>query len=154
MKSIFKIALAVSVLTMTLIGCSNENSVNPRPELSTATITGFVYAELDETNAEDETVPAGTKVVAIIDSRELVLDPSNNVEYGLKYYETTVGQDGSYTLEVEVGNWPIEVYIIPADFRFEVETGGDPEERIFEGSDADTDIEVYKGGTFIVDLYY
>ena len=117
-----------AVMLIAFSSCQNENSVNPRPIdeiVSVVTISGLVKADLNTTNEEYENVPNGTKVVARISTRDLVLNPDYNTEYPYKYYETTTN-NGTYSLEVEAGPYGSEVYLYFVDFRADVITSGTP----------------------------
>ncbi|MFZ6010653.1 MAG: hypothetical protein ACOYXT_09920 [Bacteroidota bacterium] len=154
MKKLFAIFSLAGLTIFT--ACDNENSVNPPSELGKATITGTVYAELDETDIGGvlEKVPAGTKIVAVINTKDLVINPTNG-NYAKKYYETTVDANGKYSIQVDAGNKELVVAVIPADFTFDVKTGASTTEKTnFYGSNADDNVTVYKNGTFILDLYY
>lgn len=124
-----------AVMLIALSSCKNENSVNPRPTdqiISKATISGLVRAELNNltpapagptpfSNAEIIPTTTPVKVIAEIASEDLILNPSPGVTYAKKYYEATVGADGSYTVEIEVGvKGSINVKLFYSDFRSDV----------------------------------
>lgn len=140
-KILFVLSFAGAAL---LSSCDNENSENPQPT-GTATISGTVYAEFDYTNDDYETV-ANKKVIAVIYSYY-----SDNYHFT----ETTTDANGNYTLEIKVGNQPLEVDIFLVDFKENVKYSADnTEEEIFDGDDFGTGAEVVKGGEYIRDMYY
>lgn len=135
-------------------GCDNENTVNPTVTLGSATVTGTVYAELDETNADSEKAPSGTKVYVIVSTRDFVLNPTGSA-YADRYYEGTVDANGKYSIVIETGSKQMEVEVIPADFSASVKTGAATlEVKSFYGANANEYIDVFPSGTFIADLYY
>jgi len=112
-----KYALAIAVLTIAMISCQNDNSINPRPLdqiVSAATITGRLKVDLSTDPGEDN-VPAGLPVIAEISTKSFVLDPVSNVTYAKKYYYATTNAAGEYTLNVEAGPTGSEVIVhLPA----------------------------------------
>jgi hypothetical protein len=144
----------VSIVMVGISSCQNENSVNPRPEdqiVSKVTITGRVKAELNNTTTGTEKAPAGLKIIAEIDSRDLVLNPTSG-NYPSKYYEATLDANGEYSLEVEAGPYGSDVYVYFPDFRADVVTAGTPVSTLFNGSDRN--VYVIKGKNEILDFTY
>ncbi len=152
MKSI-KILLSLVVIAgIMMSSCKKEEETEAVP-MKKATITGFVYADLDLTEAGFEYAPAGTKISAWIDTEELYLNPDPAVTYPKKYYETTVGGDGKFTLTIEVGNNPVNVHIEPGDFWYDQEVDVDTyETKIY--SMGEISIVAFQGQTQIVDLVF
>ncbi|MBX2943456.1 MAG: hypothetical protein KF860_14035 [Cyclobacteriaceae bacterium] len=150
-----KLVLVMSLASALIFsGCDNENTVNPTVTLGSATITGTVYAELDNNNAVSEKAPSGAKVYVIVDTKDFVLNPTGGT-YAKKYYEGTVDASGKYSIVIETGNKVMDVTVVPADFSASVLTGPATSEiQNFIGSGASDDIEVFANGTFILDLYY
>jgi hypothetical protein len=143
---------SIAVVAIAISSCSNENSVNPRPVdqvISKATVTGIVRAELNNTIpspslggsfANAEFIPAllAPKVVASINTRDLVLSPASGVTYARKFFEATVGADGSYSFEVEIGpKGSIDVELTYSNFRSDV---------ILSASTTDKGV-IFNGGT-------
>ncbi|MFM9841132.1 MAG: hypothetical protein ACKVOQ_22895 [Cyclobacteriaceae bacterium] len=157
-----------TVMLIALSSCKNENSVNPRPVdqiISKAVIAGLVRAELNNTTpspaviggvfANAELIPASLapKVVAEIDTRDLVLNPIG-IAYAKKYYEATVGADGSYSIEVEVGpKGFIDVTLYYSNFRSDliVSTSTTLKNLVFNGGSQQ--ITVNKGRNEIAPDY-
>lgn len=152
MKKLVLIASFASALIFS--GCDNENTVNPTVTLGSATVTGIAYADLDETNAEFEKAPAGTKVYVIVNTRNFVLNPTGGT-YADRYYEGTVDANGKYSIAIETGNRPMTVEVVGADFSATVKTGASSSVvRNFYGIFAGGNTDVFPSGTFILDLYY
>ena len=103
------------LITMFLITSScKDDLTNEAFQNGTATIQGIAYANLDLSNdltgVEWEYVPSGTHIYAIIDSKDLVQNPSSNVSYGDIIYEAVVGENGSFTFTIEanIDSVPVE----------------------------------------------
>lgn len=152
MKTLKITALALFSLAIILTSCKKEEEPVVTP-MAKATVTGFVYADLDLTEAGLEFAPAGTKIIAWVDTKELYLTPDPAVVYPRKYYETTVGSDGKYSFSIEVGNGPVVVHIEPGDFWYDQEIAVDDfETKMY--SMGPTTITVVKGQTQIIDLAF
>jgi hypothetical protein len=152
MKSI-KILLSLAVIAgIMMTSCKKDEEPEATP-MKKATITGFVYADLDLTEAGMEYAPAGTKISAWIDTEELFLNPDPAVTYPRKYYETTVGGDGKFTLSIEVGNNPVTVNIEPGDFWYQQEVAVDTYETKMYSMGGVT-ITAFQGQTKIIDIAF
>lgn len=159
-----KVLLSICVIASMLgfQSCDNENSVNPEPSLSTATITGTVYANTDRTEAGNETVPANTRIVAKINTADLVLNRDHSKAYADKFYETTTNSEGKYSLEVEVGSKELTVTLYPQDADLSVKEYADDADFFSENPATvqteesfygiSTSVNVYQGGSFIRNL--
>lgn len=140
MKKFFTI-LALAA-TSFLASCDNENSENPQP-LGKAIITGTVSTEFDYTNTTEEPV-ANKKIIIGIS------EPGSGTQ---NFTETTTDANGNYSIEVKIGNEPLEVSLWLVDFKQTVKYDVDTEEEeTFYGQDFFAEVVVVKGGEFIVDL--
>ncbi|HRK54143.1 MAG TPA: hypothetical protein PK185_09510 [Cyclobacteriaceae bacterium] len=150
-KLVFVMSLASALI---FSGCDNENTVNPTVTLGSATITGTVYAELDNNNAVSEKAPSGTKVYVIVNTKDFVLNPTGGT-YAKKYYEGTIDANGKYSITIETGNKTMTVTVVPADFTASVLVGPSTSEiQNFIGNNASDNVDVFANGTFILDLTY
>ncbi|MBL7875110.1 MAG: hypothetical protein JNL53_05570 [Cyclobacteriaceae bacterium] len=152
MKKLFFVGTFIFALIIT--ACQNENSVNPRPTdqiVSTVNIKGRVKAELNTTNAVLENAPAGLKIVAEVNTRDLVLNPTGG-NYPTKYFEATVDANGEYTIGVDVGPYGNNVKLYFPDFRADVATGAATVSTLFTGSTRT--VSVVKGQDKILDFNY
>lgn len=146
MKKLFLTLSLVATLVFT--SCDNDNAVNPQPT-GKATITGIVYAEFDETNNEEEDtwdVVANNKMTVLLLKGD---------EGSVRFAEVTTDASGAYTLEVDLGNEPLTLQIVPADFRHDVKMPEDKTESvIFTGDSFENPIvKVFKGGAYIRDIH-
>jgi|JI81BgreenRNA_FD_contig_101_514371_length_1486_multi_8_in_0_out_0_1 hypothetical protein len=147
---------AVVVASLAFGGCTNKDAENPTPvPTGKATITGLATVDLDLNQAGRQgSVPAGTKVTVILSTKDLVLNPSSSVNYADRVYETTIGADGRYSIEVDATDKPFTVSVRGGEFEANrVPAGGGAAVRV-EFSVAASNVTVYKGGSFIQDLAY
>jgi hypothetical protein len=145
MKKLFLLLSVVTAFAIT--SCDNDNSVNPQP-LGKAVVTGTVYADFDYTNNTSGTTydkVANKKIVAAI------YDDYNE---SVRYVETTTDGNGNYTIEVEIGNRELEIYIHLVDFKADVRYADGIENETFYGEGFSTGADLEKGGEYIRDIYY
>jgi hypothetical protein len=145
MKKLFLILSVVTAFAIT--SCDNDNSVNPQP-LGKAVVTGTVFADFDFTNNASGTTydkVANKKVIAAI---------YDNYNESVRYVETTTDGNGNYTLEVEIGNRELDVYIHLVDFKADVRYADGIKNEIFYGEGFSTNLDIEKGGEYIRDIYY
>lgn len=149
MKKLLVLLSFASALVLT--SCNNDNTVNPKVELGKATVTGTVYAELDNTAAGPEKAQ-GIAIWARISTKDLVLNPVTGVVYGDKYYQATTDANGVYSIDVDTNpnKENITVTILPQDFTAKVKlnAGGDTKSVVYDGDSKTTTVQVYTGGTF------
>lgn len=86
----------------------------------TATITGFVKADLVQDSAGTEMpmeyAPAGTKLIVKVALSEY----NNDAPYGeYKTFETTVGTDGTYSFEVPADENGVAIQVMGVDFQYD-----------------------------------
>lgn len=153
-----KLSILLSlVIALTFIGCKNDNTVNPKAPLGKATITGTVTADLNLSISGREKV-TNLPVVVKVYTRDLVLNPSNDVVYGYKYYQATTDANGKYSIDVETSTSKtfINVDVIPQDFEFAVVQGDGTTTKTtqFIGLTAKKTVSIYNGGTFLQDIAF
>jgi hypothetical protein len=147
MKKLFLTLSLVATLAFT--SCDNDNAVNPQP-LGKATITGTVYADFDYTDNDDE------KTWDVVANKKMIVEIYyyNGETETVRYVETTTDANGNYTIELEVGNYELEVSAELVDFRADVKYDEGTENEIFYGNGFRTGADVLKGGEYIRDIYY
>jgi len=152
MKTVKILLSLVVVAGVLLTSCKKDDE--PTPSTPTkATVTGYVYADLDLTEAGFEYAPSGTKIMAWVDTEELFVNPNPALTYPKKFYEATVGADGKYSLSIEVGNNPVTVNIEPGDFWFNQQVTIDDVE-VKKYSMVPVSIDVLNNQTKILDLVF
>lgn len=112
-KNLFMIG-AIVFGAIVFTSCEKEEKASPlNIDLSkTASMKGYLFAELDKTAAGTEVVPAGTKVYGYITNSD-ILDNSAN---GLWADTVTVQADGSYTFNYPIGLTNSTLNIVPLAF--------------------------------------
>jgi hypothetical protein len=152
-KSMNSTILLLALGTLTLIGCKKE-AEPVMAEYGKAEISGIAWAELDNTVAGYEKVPAGTKIMAWINTADLITNANlSSGTYETKYYDGVVGANGSYKFTIDVNQKPVNVNIIPADFAFDqVISSTETQRSIYKAGSFS--ISVTKGGNKIQDINY
>lgn len=116
----------------------------------TATITGYVYADLDLQDTDNEYAPSGTKIFVKIDLQEYNGNASANKQ---KVYSTTVGSDGKYSFTIPSNDKGVTFTVVPEKFRTtQTQYDGSTEEVIFQGDEFMG--EVISDQKYIQDIYY
>lgn len=147
--SIFVFLVAASLL---ITSCEKEEESTPTP-MDKATVTGFVYADLDLTETGAEYAPAGTKITLWVNTQDYALDPIPGYTYPRKYFETTVNDEGKYTVSVDVGNKPVTVNLEPGDFWYDQQIN-DTVTEIKKYSCIPTTVDVISGQTKIHNINF
>jgi hypothetical protein len=118
MKSVSNVILTSMMLLATMLySCDKEIETSPVKvdEAVTGTLTVYLYADLDQTNAGKESVPAGTNVLLSIPNKEIT-----GFSSAIGNWEKTVAVDAQGKIEVTVptNSTGVNVSIRPADFTF------------------------------------
>jgi hypothetical protein len=140
-----KIFILVSLAALFIFAsCDSDNNENAEP-LGVAKISGTVFADFDQTNEDYEKVGSKKVIVSIWDNDNEIV----------RYAETTTDANGNFSIEVKIGNRPLEVDLQLVDFKATVTSVDGTEEQIFYGNYFNTEsFTVVKGGEYIRDLYY
>jgi hypothetical protein len=153
MKKVLSITVIAAIGMMMLFSSCKKEEVETAP-LPTSTIIGKVKADLDQTNANPENAPAGTKIFFRINSQQLALDPLPNYVYQTLQYETTVDASGEYTITLPCAtHQAVNVTIVPNDFRYTRITGpSTTADYYFQGGQQV--VTIRDSETNYVDLFY
>ena len=147
-----KVLVVISLVAFILVSCTKETEPVEVTNGS-AKITGVAKCQLDLSNSEAEYVPAGTKIMAIIDTDDLVLNNDGTTDYPEKVYSTTVGSDGVYTFSIEANAKNVNVTIKGSDFEYDQKFDHTTFVRkVYTMGDSYS--SVVNGVTKIVDLYF
>lgn len=92
-----KIFSVMAIAAIALVSCNKEEENTT--ELGEATISGNVWAELDQTNQTSEGVN-GMQVSIEVNTQNWDQQPVTGYNYDQKVYETTTNSAGDYTLTV------------------------------------------------------
>ena len=147
--------LASLLLIVVISGCKKEEATNAPSNVGTATLSGKVQAQLDLSNTTIENVPTGTKIIAVINSADLVTNPVVGVTYENISYETNVNSSGEYTFtNIAAANKDVTVTLYPVDFTYD-QVQGDTithTRKIFSANPPT--VVVIKGTTKYSDIFY
>lgn len=155
--------LGLALILVFTSSCEKDEDINnPTPTLSTATITGFVYANLDLSNDTNEfggyemqyeKAPNGTILHAYIDAEDFVSEPQAGVVYQNLSYTTTVGNDGSYTFELPAVNKDVTVRITADEFSYN-KIVNDSTNEMTNYAIMEQSPSIIAGISKIIDFYY
>lgn len=152
--------LAIAGLLTTLSSCNKDEESNAL-EPGTATISGKLRANLDETNIQMQNVPEGTGVTFIISGEDLDRNPNPNYDYEDVIVKATVDGNGEYSATLPAAKKNINVQAVFDDFEFDatiLTTDDDgfqtavTERRTFNRADAN--ISIVDGQVLIRDYEY
>jgi len=173
LQTLANLTLVVLILA-TVNGCKKKEDdevLNPKPALGTATIKGKLTGDINYTVAGNENL-AGVTVLVTVYTEDLVVNPDYRYlayDYGTyestyqnfpsKTYTAVTDANGEYTITIEVGDRGAYVDVTPQDKAFDVITGGDPatERKVFYFYDYDyysTDVTIFKGSVEVRDYDY
>ncbi|MDX1350220.1 MAG: hypothetical protein R3279_08235 [Putridiphycobacter sp.] len=156
-----------AIATLALVSCKKTESAVPA-EPGTATIEGILKAPIDlgnDTTASgvfingynNEFVPAGTQITAIVDSEDLQKDPQSGFTYEKLKFTTVVGANGEFSFT----DIPCFANSIDVELRFNDFTAmqsqfdpsnNPPQNKIFTLSNKY--VEVYDGAIVIKEYDY
>jgi hypothetical protein len=133
-KSFFLMnAIVAVVILFSLSACEKENT-NSASAIPTATITGTLKARFDlVTSGADSlgNVPAGTKIYAKYNSKDLVVSPSTTAVYADIIKEVNVDASGNYTFTVDANLKDVSVTLYGDDFRHTLTDGALNPSKVF-----------------------
>ena len=155
MKKIKFTVLTIFSLALVNFSCSKEESNSSTPDPSAnAVIKGAVFAELDISNADIERAPFGTKIHALIDPRDVMIDPDTQMIMDKIRITTTVDGSGNYTLNIRAKNSEVPVTIIADEFIFDQKqfTPGTSIRKVYSTNQITT--SVIAGQTKVNDLIF
>jgi len=155
-KTVLSGFFIMSLLFIALLSsCKKEEATNAPSTVGTATLSGQVQAELDLTNTSMENAPSGTKIVAVINSGDLVPDYKEGMVYENITYETTVDGGGNYTFSgIAAANKEVTVTVYPADFvYYQKQPDNSTVRKVYSIATPLTQI-VIKGTSKVLDINY
>jgi len=167
MKNLLKLFTLIVFCSFIQMSCTKLDDDTSISDMTKAVIKGYAYANLDATNDTTnyysiywEKAPANSKIIARINASDLVQNPNPSLTYGELTYETTVGSDGSYTLEIPAGAKNVDVIIFANDFEYNQKIWDETQiipktktvRRVYHLSSEYT--TVFKNAVKIVDLYF
>jgi hypothetical protein len=114
MKKSLSILVILFAGIFAFTSCDKVEEVEPGTNPN-ATISGYVYANLDATDGDLEKAPQGTKVFFRINAQDLVLNPQPGYVYQTLQYETTINVDGMYSITLPTATHQAVPVTIQAD---------------------------------------
>jgi len=128
-KFIFPAVLVSCFIFLGVItSCEKCDDSETDKTMTYAIVKGYVRANLDMRNDTNEfggfeiqyeKVPAGTRIIARINSADLANDFNPLLNYEDITFEATVDNNGDYTLNVYAGVKDVNVLIMGEDFEYE-----------------------------------
>lgn len=150
--------LAVFVSFLVFSSCEKCDDATAAKVMTYATIQGYVKANLDTRNdtnefggyeVQYENAPAGTLIIARINSADLTNEPIQGEDLT---FQSTVNNNGEYSLSVYAGTQNVDVTIIPGDFSYDQVSADKDELKYYFAPEMQT--AVVKGITRIGDITY
>jgi hypothetical protein len=170
MKTLKVLSIAFLGLSLVFTGCKKEEEEEETSTMGSAVVKGIVTANLDLTNDTTATGtfqtqwehPAGTKLIGWIDTKQLITNPKSGANYEKRYYEATVGADGSYSFTVDVNNNSVDLNISRVNFEHNTKkwkninnkADGTITEREIYKMNEDKVVTVTRGATKIEDIRF
>lgn len=131
-----KISFLLSALIgiLLFVACDKDDVSSPTTVdlTKTATLSGIVKANLDAANdttangfyaLKMENAPSGTKLIIKVSLADYVLNPQGN--YGFKLYETTIGSNGEYSVDIPTTEKGVDMVVIPGEFVYDQKQDND-----------------------------
>ncbi len=147
--------LASLLFVAILSGCKKDEATNAPSNVGTAILKGKVQAELNQTNTNLENVPAGTKIIAVINSADLITNPTPGVVYEDISYETTIDDNGNFSFNsIAAANKEVTVTLYPVDFEYnQIQWDNTTVRKVYTVNPNPTQV-VVKGSTKYLDFNY
>ncbi len=117
-KLAFNGLFGLFVLAITLASCSKEEEQTPLAA-GTASVTGRLTANLDETDFQIQSVPEGTGITFVISGADLDRFPQPNYNYEDVVVRGTANADGRYSVTLPATKNAITAQVIFDDFEFD-----------------------------------
>ncbi len=116
-----KLFIPIAIVAMIFTSCKKYEASEPLDleSLPKVTLTGTVYADLDETNATLEFAPTGTVVRVSVPYANYDLANESNGNY---IQTTTIGAEGKYSISIPVVTSGVTATISFGDFTYDVKT--------------------------------
>ncbi|MDR1878197.1 MAG: hypothetical protein LBQ64_01375 [Bacteroidales bacterium] len=110
-----KIIIPTAIVAVMFTSCNKYEESNPIDlgQLPTVTLSGNVYADLDETTPSLEYAPAGTEILVSIPYADY---DANNASGGNHTISATIGEEGRYSVNIPVVSSGVTATISFADF--------------------------------------
>lgn len=111
---VMSFAAAMTVVT----SCGKDETSEPL-EPGTAQVSGKLFANLDETTFQKQTVPEGTGITFVVNGEDLDHNPDPTYDYKDVIVRATANADGSYSTTLDAISTPYTADVVFDDFEFE-----------------------------------
>jgi hypothetical protein len=154
MKKIKLSTFSLLVLSLFGLSCSKDSDSSTLAPEANAIIQGAAFAELDLSNSNIERAPSGTKIHALIDPKDVMIDPDTEMVLDKIRITTVVDGSGNFSLNLRAKNSAVPVTIIADDFVFDQKqfTPGTSFRKVYTASEISTTI--FAGQTKVNDLIF
>ncbi len=159
--------LSISLIALLFLSNCKKTEDETTPEaMTTAIIKGKVFADLNTANdttsngfyqLNNETAPAGTKIIVVVNAADLVANPIAGHTYEDISFETTVDANGEYSVTVDAIAKTANYTIKAEDFAYDqtvmdVYPNTKTTRKVFTAADQTTTI--VKNNTKVIDITY
>jgi hypothetical protein len=129
-KTILRLSLVSFLCLFLITSCDKEKEASPLSVdmAKTATLKGYVYAELDKTTAGMENAPEGTKVILTIEYSDL-----NSSSTGIWKDTVKIESNGTFEVQVPADDDGVTVTVAPLSFEY-------TQKQEFKNSDESVDM--------------
>ncbi len=154
MKKLFSYFVVVlGIVSIAIISSCEKYEVSTPYEINdsiTATISGYVYADLNLQETGKEYAPTGTTIFIQVELQQYNPHAPNGE---FKTYSTTVGSDGTYSFNLPSNDNGVNFTIIPESFRAEQLQWDDTYEDVVFNA-ATQNAGVVSSENYIYDIVY
>ncbi|RLD47995.1 MAG: hypothetical protein DRI94_13175 [Bacteroidetes bacterium] len=165
-KNIITLLSISLIAVLFLSNCKKDEDTTTPEAMTTAIIKGKVFASLNTANdttsngfyqLNQETAPVGTKIIAVVNAADLVVNPIAGHTYEDITFETTVDANGEYSITVDAIAQDANYTIKAQDFIYDqtvmdVYPATKTERKVFTAADQNTSI--VKNNTKVIDITY
>lgn len=153
--AILAVIFGAFVFTTSCKKIEAPTAVNVIESAGTATISGIAYADMDDTDPEDEFAPSGTKLLITVDQNQFPGASTYANNDNKLMYTATVGAAGAWSVTVKAPKTAITAVVWPQDFRSNYEDfAGDTQSAEFYYDGASFNVTVVDGSAPIQDFWY
>jgi hypothetical protein len=153
--AILAVIFGAFVFTTSCKKIEEPTAVNVIESAGTATISGIAYADLDDTDPEDEFAPSGTKLLITVNQNQFPGATTYANNGNKLMYTATVGAQGAWSVTVKAPKTAITAVVWPQDFREDYKDANDDTQSAeFYYDGASFNVTVVDGSAPIQDFKY
>ena len=147
--------LLMPVLAVAILFSSCKKEEEPTtPTDTNATIKGAAFANMNNSSTSPglERAPTGTRITALIDPMDIMIEPDTTMVTDKIRVFATVDAEGNYTLSVRARNANVPVTIIADDFVFDQVQDSSTIRKVYTANQFN--VTVIAGTTTVSDIVY